>query len=500
MLNSLLAAELLREVEQFGSPEILVVGDLILDKYIFGDAERLSPEAPVAVVRRRDEKTQVGGAANVAVFLAALGARPILAGICGQDAQHHRLCELCRSAGVDTGAIIPLPDRPTSCKTRIIGLAQHRHQQQMLRLDDEVTDPVSDETVRQFESVLSPLIARIALVCIEDYNKGLLDHRLCQFIIAEARRMGRPVLVDPALIKDYSRYAGAHAVTPNRTEAELSSGIKMDSIEEEAPKLATKLIEMHQFDRCILTLDRHGMYMQANNHHGSYHPTRPRQVYDVTGAGDMVLAMLAMAVANGISWEHAVDLGNVAGGLEVERFGCVPISREEIGTELRMMMGTDHMKNLPLEKLLAVLAAERRKGKKIVFTNGVFDILHAGHVSYLNFARRQGDILVVGVNSDTSVRGLKGPTRPINGLDDRMAVLAGLEAVSYVVSFNDPTPESLIQAVTPDILVKGADYADKPVVGRQWVEMHGGRVVLAPFLAGRSSSATIERAAASAES
>ena len=188
------------------------------------------------------------------------------------------------------------------------------------------------------------------------------------------------------------------------------------------------------------------------------------------------------------------------GGLEVERFGCVPISREEIGTELRMMMGTDHMKNLPLEKLLAVLAAERRKGKKILFTNGVFDILHAGHVSYLNFARRQGDILVVGVNSDTSVRGLKGPTRPINGLDDRMAVLAGLEAVSYVVSFNDPTPESLIQAVTPDILVKGADYADKLVVGRQWVEMHGGRVVLAPFLAGRSSSATIERAAASAES
>lgn len=499
MLSSSTASDLLRELEKFESPEILVVGDLILDKYIFGDAERLSPEAPVPVVRRREEKTQVGGAANVAVFLATLGARPVLAGVCGQDEQHRQLCRLCQDAGVNTDAIIEMPDRPTSCKTRIVGLAQHRHQQQMLRLDDEVTEPVGDETVRRFEALLSPIIARAAVVCIEDYNKGLLDRRLCGFIIAEARRVGKPVLVDPALIKDYSRYAGAHAITPNRTEAELAGGMQMHAIEAEAPQLAAKLIEMHRFDRCVLTLDRHGMYMQARGEPGSYHPTRPRQVYDVTGAGDMVLAMLAMAVANGVSWDHAVDLGNVAGGLEVERFGCVPISRDEIGAELRMMMGPDHIKNLPPEKLLAAIADARRHGKKIVFTNGVFDILHAGHVSYLHFARRQGDILVVGVNSDASVRGLKGPTRPVNTLADRMAVLAGLEAVTYVTSFSEPTPESLIEAITPDVLVKGADYADKPVVGREWVEAHGGRVMLAPILPGRSSSATIERAAALSE-
>ncbi len=495
MLSSSHATDLLQQLERCGSPEILVVGDLILDQYIFGDAERLSPEAPVPVIRRREEKIQVGGAANVAVFLAALGARPILAGVCGADAQYDRLCELCQRAGVDTSAVVSLVDRPTSCKTRIVGLAQHRHQQQMLRLDDEVTDPVSDATVRHFEAMLVPLIARVAVICIEDYNKGLLDHRLCQFIIAEARKTGKVVLVDPALIKDYSRYRGAHAITPNRTEAELASGLKIDTPDREAPLLSTQLIHSHQFDSCILTLDRQGMYVQHKNQPGTYHPTRPRQVYDVTGAGDMVLAMLAMAVANGISWEHAVDLGNVAGGLEVERFGCVPIDRSEIVGELQAIIGLDHDKTPPLDKLLAMVAAARRSDKKIVFTNGVFDVLHAGHVSYLKFARQQGDMLIVGVNSDASVQALKGLNRPINPLEDRLAVLAGLEAVSYVISFSDATPESLIKAITPDVLVKGADYADKPVVGRQWVQDHGGRVVLAPFLPGRSSSATIKRAA-----
>ncbi len=495
MISASHAVDLLRQLEQWNSPEILVVGDLILDQYIFGDAERLSPEAPVPVIRRRGEKTQVGGAANVAVFLAALGAKPVLVGVCGADTQYRRLCELCRAAGIDTSAIVSLDDRPTSCKTRIIGLAQHRHQQQMLRLDDEQTDPISDARVRELEGVLEPLIARAAVICIEDYNKGLLDHRLCQFIIKQAREAGKIVLVDPALIKDYSRYAGAHAVTPNRTEAELASGLLIESVNDEAPMLATALINAHHFDSCILTLDRQGMYLQHKNGPGTYHPTRPRQVYDVTGAGDMVLAMLAMAVANGISWQDAVDLGNVAGGLEVERFGCVPIDRDEISHELQTMIGLDHNKAPSLEKLVALLAASRRNGKTIVFTNGVFDVLHAGHVGYLQYARQQGDILVVGVNSDASVRAIKGPSRPINNLDDRLAVLAGLESVSYVVSFSDATPEALIQTLTPDVLVKGADYADKPVVGRQWVQEHGGRVVLAPFLPGRSSSATIERAA-----
>jgi D-beta-D-heptose 7-phosphate kinase/D-beta-D-heptose 1-phosphate adenosyltransferase len=495
MLNASHAMELLQELEQCRSPEILVVGDLILDRYVYGDAERLSPEAPVPVIRQRREHIQVGGAANVAVFLSALGARPVLSGICGADVQYRQLSELCRNAGVDTSAIVPLDDRPTSCKTRIVGLAQHRHQQQMLRLDDEVTDPVSDATIRRFEGLLLPLIDRAAVICIEDYNKGLLDHRLCQFIIGQARRAGKMVLVDPALIKDYSRYDKAHVVTPNRTEAELASGVRINSIDDEAPRLAAALIDAHGFDLCILTLDRHGMYLQRRGQPGSYHPTRPRQVYDVTGAGDMVLAMLAMAAASGISWEHAVDLGNVAGGLEVERFGSVPVSREEIICELQAVIGLDHDKMPSLDKLLAIVDAARRNGKKIVFTNGVFDVLHAGHVSYLTYARRQGDILIVGVNSDASVRALKGPSRPINNLDDRLLVLAGLEAVSYVVSFSEATPEALIKAITPDVLVKGSDYADKPVVGRQWVQDHGGQVVLAPFLPGRSSSATIERAA-----
>ncbi len=487
------AADILAQLEGFGSPEILVVGDLILDHYIFGDAERLSPEAPVPVIRRRDEKIQAGGAANVAIFLAALGARPILSGLCGRDENADKLRALLAEAGVDCRAIISSPDRPTACKTRIIGLAQHRHQQQMLRLDHEVTDPVDDGIIQAFGNALLPLIQRVPVVCIEDYNKGLLDHRLCQFIIRKAQQMGKIVLVDPALIADYSRYAGATAITPNRTEAELASGVSLKAANAEPAQLAGKLIHEHQFGTCILTLDRQGMYLQEGNNAGALHPTRPRQVYDVTGAGDMVLAMLAMSVAHGLPWAMAVDLGNVAGGLEVERFGCVPITRQEICDELNSIMGSRHKKIVSVPELKRLLLVARKSRQRVVFTNGVFDILHAGHVGYLEFARRQGDILIVGVNSDASVRGLKGPTRPVNALADRMAVLAGLEAASYVVSFDESTPENLIESVTPDILVKGSDYADKPVAGRQWVERHGGRVVLAPFLEGRSTTALIAR-------
>ncbi len=486
------SSELLASVEAFGRPRILVVGDLILDQYVYGDAERLSPEAPVPVVRERYRQMRVGGAANVAVFLAAMGAVPVLAGVIGNDTSGSALQDLLLQAHVDASALIAVNHRPTATKTRFIGLAQHRHQQQMLRLDHETVEPIDAATERRLLAALETEIPSCHLVCIEDYNKGLLSDKLCQKIISMARAAGRQVLVDPAAIRDYSRYRGATAITPNRTEAELAAGLRLDNVREEAPRLAETLLKQLDLDICVLTLDRHGMYGLERGSPGILHATRPRNVYDVTGAGDMVLAMLAMARANGASWSMAMDLGNVAGGLEVEKFGCVPISRAEIIDELQQMDSASARKILSLPRLLERLHA-RHASQKIVFTNGVFDILHAGHVQYLSFARSQGDLLVVGVNTDESVRRLKGQNRPINTLEDRMAVLAALESVSYVTAFEEDTPLELITAITPSVLVKGADYQDKPVVGRQCVEAAGGKVVLAPFLEGRSTTRVVEK-------
>ncbi len=486
------SGELLASVEAFGGPRILVVGDLIVDQYVYGDAERLSPEAPVPVVRERYRQMRVGGAANVAVFLAAMGAQPVLAGVCGDDASGAALRELLVQAQVDAGPVINVSDRPTSTKTRFIGLAQHRHQQQMLRLDHESIKSIDEASEKRLLAALEDEVASCHLVCIEDYNKGLLSDALCQKIILMARNAGREVLVDPAAIKDFHRYRGATAITPNRTEAESATGLRLENIHEESRQIAEMLLDQLNLDVCVLTLDRHGIYCLERGQAGLLHPTRPRNVYDVTGAGDMVLAMLGMARANGASWSVAMDLGNIAGGLEVEKFGCVPISRGEIIEELQQSDSTSARKIISLPRLLERLHS-RHGGHKVVFTNGVFDLLHAGHVQYLSFARSQGDVLIVGVNSDASVRRLKGKDRPINSLEDRMAVLAGLESVGYVVSFDQDTPLELISAITPAILVKGADYQDKPVAGRQWVESAGGKVVLAPLLEGRSTSRMVEK-------
>jgi D-beta-D-heptose 7-phosphate kinase / D-beta-D-heptose 1-phosphate adenosyltransferase len=488
-------AELQDILERFGEPRILVIGDLILDQYVFGDADRLSPEAPVPVLREQSRELRVGGAGSVAVFLASLGARPELIGLCGQDGAGESLKKLLTQAGVDVGRVLANADRPTSAKTRFVGLAQHRHQQQMLRLDHESTEAIGAVVEEKLLAIIKKQLAACSLICLEDYDKGLLTPNLCAAVIQMAKSAGKPVLVDPAAIKDYSRYRGATAITPNRTEAEHATGLRMQDAVVEAPRLAQKLLADLDLEACVLTLDRHGMYLLEKSGKGQMHSTRPRNVYDVTGAGDMVLAMLAVARAGGASWSCAVDLGNAAGGLEVERFGSVPITRDEIRAELNRMEGSGVRKIVAPMELAAELKKRRLAGQQIVFTNGVFDILHAGHAQYLQFARSQGDLLVVGVNSDNSVRQLKGEGRPINPLSDRMAVLAALEAVSYVVRFDEPTPLALVNMLEPDILVKGADYQGKEVVGAAAVEARGGKVVLAPLLEGRSTSGIIAKIA-----
>jgi D-beta-D-heptose 7-phosphate kinase/D-beta-D-heptose 1-phosphate adenosyltransferase len=494
---------LLAIVERFGKPRqrIMLLGDVMNDEYIYGDAERLSPEAPVPVVQERYREQRPGGAGNVAAGLAALGAEVLCVSVCGDDHAGNRLLDLFLRMGVRTEGILRCPDRPTTSKTRLVGLAQHRHPQQMLRLDQEATAPLTAEQQAKILEYVQRELPDCAALALEDYNKGLLAPDFCRQIIALARSLKKPTLVDPALISDYSKYDGASTITPNRFEAERASGLKLTDALEGAPQLAEALLRNHHLETCLLTLDRHGMYLLeaadlTRGGHGSHIPTRPRTVYDVTGAGDMVLAMLAMAIAGGATWQQAAALANVAGGLEVEKFGIVPIKKDEVIDELLRLDSDTRGKERSVSQLLNDLERRRRTSPlgKVVFTNGVFDLLHAGHVKYLEFARKQGDLLIVAVNSDESTQRLKGPGRPVNPLADRMAVLAGLQAVDYVVSFAEDTPTALIEAVRPDVLVKGEDYSGKEVVGREIVEKTGGRVVLAPFLAGRSTTATIQRA------
>lgn len=497
--------ELIGLVEGFARPRIMLVGDLMVDEYIYGNAERLSPEAPVPVVQEKYRQQRAGGAGNVATDLAVLGAEVLCVAVRGEDREGDLLVKLLQEtvrANEGTGAIctagvLAFADRPTTTKTRLVGLAQHRHPQQMLRLDREDARPISAEQEAKLLGYIEAELPTCVLVCIEDYNKGLLSESFCQQIVTLARKLNKPVLVDPAAIADYAKYKGVSTITPNRTEAEKATKSVLGDSVDAAQQLAQLLLQQLELESCVLTLDRHGMFLlerQADGRLvGQAHPTRPRTVYDVTGAGDMVLATMAMARASGASWSQAVDLANIAGGLEVERFGCVPIRKSEIVAELLTLTAQGQDKQLPLKALQMELERRRKLGHKIVFTNGCFDILHAGHVQYLQFARRQGDLLVVGVNTDESVHRLKGPTRPLNCLADRLCVLAALAAVDFVVPFGEETPKELVDAVLPDILVKGEDYTGKVVVGRETVEGRGGRVVLAPFLKGRSTSGTIEK-------
>jgi D-beta-D-heptose 7-phosphate kinase/D-beta-D-heptose 1-phosphate adenosyltransferase len=499
---------LLAIVERFGKPRarIMLIGDVMLDEYIYGNADRLSPEAPVPVVQEKYREQRPGGAGNVAAGLAALQAEVLCVSVCGADLQGNYLLDLFMNMGVRTEGIVRCKDRPTTSKTRLVGLAQHRHPQQMLRLDQETTAPVSEEHQRELMAYIEKELPSCAALAVEDYAKGLLTPDFCRRVIRYARELGKPVLVDPALIADYSKYEGASTITPNRFEAEKASGLKAGDSLDQVPQMAEVLLKRHHLETALLTLDRHGMYLLekgdleganagAKGGAGTHIPTRPRTVYDVSGAGDMVLAMLVMAVAHGATWKQAAALANVAGGLEVEKFGTVAIKKEEVIDELQRMDNDTRGKERTVPQLVKDLERRRRESPmgKVVFTNGVFDILHAGHVKYLEFARQQGDCLVIGVNSDESVKRLKGPERPVNSLADRMAVLAGLQAVDFVVSFGEDTPEKLIEAVMPDVLVKGEDYKVDQVVGREIVEKRGGKVVLAPFLAGRSTTGTIER-------
>jgi D-beta-D-heptose 7-phosphate kinase/D-beta-D-heptose 1-phosphate adenosyltransferase len=483
---------LIELVDRLPGRKVVLVGDLMLDQYIYGDAERLSPDAPVPVLQFRKEDARLGGAGRVAADLATLGSSVRVVSILGADHTGTRIRQMLGERGCELSGLLEVAERPSTSKVRLVGLAQHRHPQQMMRLDYENSSPVGGDVVARVLASVEQALPGADALCIEDYNKGLLPPEACQGVIERARAAEVPVFIDPAAIADYSKYAGASVITPNATETTLATGLTV-TCEEEFRDAAERLLQSLRLEAALLTLDKRGSYLATREGERRWLKTRERTVYDVAGAGDMVLAMLAAARASGASWAEAAALGNVAGGLEVERFGSVPVTREEIVEEL-LLEARQHLgKQRTMAQLLPELVRHRAAGKRIVFTNGCFDLIHLGHVKYFQFAKRQGDLLVVAVNTDSCIRRLKGNKRPIISEQDRVSVLEELESIDYLVKFEQDTPLELIEAIRPDVLVKGADYAKEQVVGWDVVESYGGCVALAPLVDGRSTSAVIER-------
>ncbi|HOF18782.1 MAG TPA: D-glycero-beta-D-manno-heptose 1-phosphate adenylyltransferase [Phycisphaerae bacterium] len=482
---------LIEIVERLSSPLVALVGDFMLDRYVYGDAERISPEAPVPVLRAVRSEGRTGGAANVAAAVLALGGKVACIGAVGQDEPGDQLVSLLSAQGAGTSTLARLRGRATTVKTRYVGLAQHRHAQQMLRVDEEVSEPLSESVQGTIRAAVRSQLSACGVVALEDYDKGTLTDLNTPQIIADARAAGKAVLVDPALTADYRRYRGATLLTPNRYEASRATGVSIVD-DESLERAAKQVLLIADADAVVVTLDKQGAYLRTRGDKpGTIIPTRPRNVYDVTGAGDEVLAMLAVALADGCDYAQAVSLANIAGGLEIERFGVVPIRRREIVDELRRMVGLRGGKVLDRAPLSDELARRRKQGEKVVFTNGCFDLLHLGHIRCLQQARELGSCLVVAVNSDSSVKRLKGPGRPVIGERERAEVLAALECVDYVTVFEEDTPEPLLKLLKPDVLVKGGTTGE--IVGRAFVEQYGGKVVSLGAVDGLSTTTIINR-------
>jgi D-beta-D-heptose 7-phosphate kinase/D-beta-D-heptose 1-phosphate adenosyltransferase len=452
-------------------PRIFVLGDLILDKYVWGSVSRISPEAPVPVVNVKGEEYRPGGASNVVTNLAALGARVACGGVVGKDEEGDELLRLLRARG-DVSAVLRDAAKPTPLKTRMLA-----HHQQMLRVDQERVDPIPPAAQARLLAAALRQAARADLAIISDYSKGTLPPGLCQKFI---RRAGCPVLVG-LKSHDHRKYAKAAGASLNRSELRLLSR------EDDVDRGARKILKELSLRFLVVTLGEKGMRVYSRDAEPITLPAVARQVFDVTGAGDTALAAFGLAYASGLSLEECAILSTAAAGLVVAKVGTETVTREELLAAASH--GDGHRKIVTLPALLKALQGERARGRKVVFTNGCFDLVHAGHAASLQFARSKGDVLVVGLNSDRSARALKGEGRPVVPQADRARLLAAFEAVDYIVIFDQSTPAELVERVRPDVLVKGEDYKGKEVVGRR----HAGRVELAPLVKGISTSEIIRR-------
>ncbi len=469
------------EILKKSKPNILVIGDLMIDHYLWGSCERISPEAPVQVVDIARETTVLGGAGNVINNLNALGANVSVSSVIGDDENGEELLQMLKTIGVNSDNIITQTGRKTSKKSRVIAVSQ-----QILRYDRESKDDITDKSV---EDILASLVLDINsydAVILSDYGKGILTDALCSKVILLANEHNVKVLVDPKG-SDFSKYRGAYLLTPNKKEAILATGIEIND-SDSLKKTLIKLKKECELDISLITLSEDGIATYENE--VEIFPTVAKEVFDVTGAGDTVIASIAFALCVEKSIQDTAAFANLAAGVVVGKIGSATVTIDEIEeyeASLHKSTSDAHIKSF--DDIDEVVKRSRENGKKIVFTNGCFDILHVGHVKYLQIAKSFGDILIVGLNSDESVSRLKGPTRPVNIAEDRAYLLAALEAVDFVVPFSDDTPLELIKMIAPDTLVKGGDYKGKSVVGTEFA----GELKLVDFVDGKSTTKTIQK-------
>lgn len=467
----------------FQHARVLVLGDVMLDTYYHGDTERISPEAPVPVVHVRDSYQRPGGAANVALNIAALGGSAILVGLIGSDAAGERLQQLVTAAGVTCRLVVT--EGQTITKLRVIS-----RNQQLIRLDTEDGSVTYD--CDQLLADVIEVLSTVDIVLISDYDKGMLKP-LLPTLLPYCRQHRKTVLVDPKGT-DFSIYRHATLLTPNMSELEAVAGSQRD--EADLAQSARQLIARHQLDALLVTRSERGMTLFQPHTEPFHLPAQVREVYDVTGAGDTVISVLAAALAVRYDLRDATTLANVAAGIVVGKMGTAMVELSELRAAMASIASSSTLHQRGIVTLPALeqqVKLARAKGEVIVMTNGCFDILHAGHVHYLNEARQLGDRLIVAVNADDSVRRLKGPRRPINPLQDRLQVLAALCCVDWVVAFVEETPASLIDAIVPDKLIKGGDYRPEDIVGYHTVTAAGGEVRVIDLVASCSSTAIIEK-------
>ena len=469
---------------------ILIIGDIMLDTYHFGKVERISPEAPVPVFLETGRVKNVpGGAANVAVNIAAIGVETSLCSVVGNDENGKVLSKLLSSQDVLTDYVLTDEDRMTTTKLRYIG----PNNQQIMRADAEVTDEVSDRSIDPILGEIERNIASFGLVLLSDYSKGFLSEKVSQAFIKIAKKAGIPVLID-VKEKNLDKYKGATLLKPNRKELSVLSGMPVET-KEQAIAAAIFLCKEADAEYVLTTLGADGMILV--NRDGLQYEVKSttKEVFDVTGAGDTSIAYLAAEMVKGTEIKEAVKIANYAAGVQVSKVGTSIVYPDEVFAAMQEdgLNIDSSILDYTISDGLGAIKKAKEKGRKIVFTNGCFDILHAGHVSYLREAKKLGDILVIGLNSDDSIKRLKGNDRPINSLEDRETVLLALGFVDYVVPFDTDTPLDLIKAIMPDVLVKGGDYKAEDIVGAKEVISNGGEVKVLDFVPGKSTTGIIEK-------
>jgi len=464
----------------------LIVGDVMLDKYIYGDVMRISPEAPIPVVKVTSTKYTLGGAANVAENIYRLGAQAILCGVIGNDESGHIISDKLEKYEIPFIGKIQ-SNRPTTTKTRIVGKGQ-----QVVRVDEENSEWIDTGEVQQLKNSIINTLSQVDAVVVSDYKKGVCGKELIQTVIQQSQMKKIPVIVDPKG-DDWSKYKGADYITPNFKEFgealnHCTSGVPLQNEHTAICRAAMDLLNQYELENILVTRSECGMTL-VNRKEGVSFPALAQSVYDVSGAGDTVLAALTAFLSAGMDPKEAVNLANIAAGISVSHSGTYAVTLEEIAASSEIEGRAESSKIMEIPQLIDFIKQVRYDGKQVVFTNGCFDILHAGHVTYLRQARELGDVLIVGLNSDRSVKQLKGPDRPVNCESDRARILAALSDVDSVVIFEGSTPYELIKIVRPDILVKGGDYLPEQVVGREFA----GKTVILPFLEGRSTTGLLQK-------